>query len=134
MIRAALDCQEADPEDGPECEVYYAYLAMLAAAPVPTIPATPAGYVLRNETGMTVAFNASEPAEGELPEGWTEVPVFTAQSSGLPLNVAPADERPEISASLVKTVAEGALGLNPTLSKEDAEELLGYLSKLTGSR
>lgn len=32
MIRAALDCQEADPEDGPESEMYYAYRAMIAAA------------------------------------------------------------------------------------------------------
>lgn len=32
MLQAALDCQDADPEDGPASEVYYGYKAMLAAA------------------------------------------------------------------------------------------------------
>jgi hypothetical protein len=33
MIRAALDCQDHDPADPAESEVYCWYLAMLAAAP-----------------------------------------------------------------------------------------------------
>lgn len=36
MIRAALDCQDADPEDGHESEVYYMYMAMIKAAEAET--------------------------------------------------------------------------------------------------
>lgn len=35
MCQAALDCQDHDPEDGPECEMYCLYQAMVAAAPQP---------------------------------------------------------------------------------------------------
>ncbi len=33
MLNAACDCQEADPVDGYESEIFYAYKAMLDAAP-----------------------------------------------------------------------------------------------------
>jgi hypothetical protein len=32
MIAAACDCQDADPEDGCESEIYHGYRAMLSAA------------------------------------------------------------------------------------------------------
>lgn len=31
MIRAALDCQDHDPADPPECEIYHQYKAMISA-------------------------------------------------------------------------------------------------------
>ncbi len=49
MCRAALDCQDHDPEDPPESEMYCLYQAMVKAAPQP-----PEGQQDRPELSMSM--------------------------------------------------------------------------------
>jgi hypothetical protein len=129
MIKAALECQDADSEDGPECEMYYAYLAMLAAAPRQEVPMLPVGYLVRTATGEISSFSEKAHAGvGSLPPGWSEEPVFTSCSVGVPLKEARAPKLPEMSSGLLKTMCEGLLDENPVLTQEHTEEIAKLLA------
>jgi hypothetical protein len=129
MIKAALDCQDADPEDGPECEMYYAYLAMLAAAPPQEVSMLPVGYLVRTATGEVSHFSEKpQSATGCLPPGWSEEAVFTSLSAGVPLKEATAPKLPEMSSGLLKTMCEGLLDENPVLTQEHTEEIAKLLA------
>jgi hypothetical protein len=129
MIKAAVECQDADPEDGPECEMYYAYLAMLAAAPRQEVPMLPVGYLVRTATGDIAHFSEKpQSATGCLPPGWSEEPVFTSCSAGVPLKEVSAPKLPEMSPGLLKTMCEGLLDENPVLTQEHTEEIAKLLA------
>ena len=129
MIRAALDCQDADPEDSTETELYHAYRAMLNAAPAALVPAYPVGYLIQSNTGKPYGFSTtSHLANGELPPGWSEEALFTVKSAQLPLKEAAEPRLPEMSPQLFKVFCEALVDENPVLTQEHAEELATLLS------
>lgn len=135
MIQAALDCQDADPEDGPESEMYYTSLAMLNAAPAVEIPAYPVGYLIQSNTGKPYGFSTtSHQANGELPPGWSEEALFTVKSAQLPLKQAAEPRLPEMSPQLLKVFCEALVDENPVLTQEHAEELATLLSAVMKQR
>jgi hypothetical protein len=129
MIQAALDCEDADPEDSAQTELYYAYRAMLNAAPAAQVPAYPVGYLIQSNTGKPYGFSTtSHLANGELPPGWSEEALFTVKSAQLPLKEAAEPRLPEMSPQLFKVFCEALVDENPVLTQEHAEELATLLS------